>query len=72
PIRPDAGYYSSDAGQFLLPYEAVRAAPDPDRTLLEFLQTTYEAAADRAGWDRLALEDDPAHRAGPRTEVRGG
>ncbi|MGH3778697.1 MAG: DUF5996 family protein [Pseudonocardiaceae bacterium] len=66
PIRPDAAYYSSEAGQFLLPYEAVRAAPDPDRTLLEFLQTSYEAAAERAGWDRLALEDDPARRSGPR------
>lgn len=35
PIRPDAAYYSSDAGQFLLPYEAIRTAPDPDHTLLE-------------------------------------
>ncbi|MGH3934701.1 MAG: DUF5996 family protein [Pseudonocardiaceae bacterium] len=66
PISPDAAYYSNDAGQFLLPYEAVRAAPDPDRMLLEFLQTTYDAAAERAGWDRLALEDDPARRAAPR------
>lgn len=66
PIRPDAGYYRSDAGQFLLPYEAVRTAPDPDHTLLEFLQTTYEAAAEHGGWDRDALEDDPARRAGPR------
>ena len=66
PIRPDAAYYSDDAGQFLLPYEVVRTAPDPDRTLLEFLQTSYEAAAERGDWDRLALEDDPARRAGPR------
>jgi len=66
PIRPDAGYYSSEAGQFLLPYEAVRTAPDPDHTLLEFLQTTYEAAAEHGGWDRDALEDDPARRASPR------
>jgi Family of unknown function (DUF5996) len=66
PIRPDAGYYSTEAGQFLLPYEAVRTAPDPDRALLEFLQTTYEAAAEHGGWDRDALEDDPARRAGPR------
>ena len=66
PIRPDAAYYSDAAGQFLLPYEVVRTAPDPDRTLLEFLQTSYEAAAERGGWDRLALEDDPARRASPR------
>ena len=38
--------YSADAGEFLLPYEAVRTADDPDRTLLEFLQSTYEAAAE--------------------------
>ncbi|HVE95518.1 MAG TPA: DUF5996 family protein [Pseudonocardiaceae bacterium] len=66
PIRPEAAFYSDDAGQFLLPYELVRTASDPDRTLLKFLQTTYEAAAERGGWDRLALEDDPARRASPR------
>lgn len=66
PIRPDAGYYSNDAGQFLLPYEAVRTTPDPDHMLLEFLQTTYEAAAEHGGWDRDAPEDDPACRASPR------
>ena len=44
------------AGQFLLPYEAVRTAPDPDRALLDFLQSTYDAAADLGGWDRAALE----------------
>jgi hypothetical protein len=61
-----AGAYVKDAGQFLLPYEVVRAAPDPDALLLEFLQVTYEAAAENAGWDRGALEDDPARRAAPR------
>jgi Family of unknown function (DUF5996) len=43
----------------LLPYEAVRTASDPDRALTEFLQTTYEAAAERGNWDRQALEADP-------------
>ena len=66
PVGPAEAYYSEDAGQYLLPYEAVRGAPDPDAALLEFLQTTYEAAAEHAGWDRLALEDDPARRARPR------
>jgi hypothetical protein len=66
PIRPEGSYYSSEAGQFLLPYEAVRTAPDPEGMLLEFLQTTYEAAAERGSWDRLALEDDPVRRASPR------
>ncbi len=52
-------------GQFLLPYEVVRTAPDPEHTLLAFLQTTYEAAAERGGRDRLSLEDDLVRRAGP-------
>ena len=66
PVGPADAYYSDDAGQYLLPYEAVRTAPDPDAALSEFLQSTYEAAAAHAGWDREALEDDPARRAGPR------
>jgi hypothetical protein len=61
-----AGAYVKDAGQFLLPYRTVRTAPDPDALLLDFLQATYEAAADNAHWDRAALEDDPARRAAPR------
>ncbi len=43
-------------GEFILPYDAVRSADDPDTTLLEFLQSTYDAAADTAKWDREALE----------------
>ncbi|ORA37323.1 DUF5996 family protein [Mycobacterium aquaticum] len=61
PVGPEAAYYSKEFRQFLLPYEAVRTSPDPDRALLEFLQTTYAAAADLAGWDRSQLESDP-HR----------
>jgi Family of unknown function (DUF5996) len=61
-----AGAYVKDAGQFLLPYETVRTAADPDRLLLDFLQATYEAAAENAHWDRTGLEDDPARRAAPR------
>ncbi|WP_433465621.1 DUF5996 family protein [Spirillospora sp. CA-128828] len=60
PAGPPGAFYSLENGQFLLPYEAVRKAPDPDRALLEFLQATYEAAADLAHWDRPALEADPA------------
>jgi hypothetical protein len=59
PVSPNEAYYSAENGQFLLPYEAVRAAADPDQTLLTFLHSTYEAAAVRGGWDRAALEDDP-------------
>lgn len=55
--RPVAEFgYHPDAGQFLLPYEAVRRAPDPDAMLLEFFQDTYEAAADCGAWDRATLE----------------
>jgi hypothetical protein len=56
PIEPAAAAYNDDFRQYLLPYEAVRTSPDPDATLLAFLQTTYEAAADHADWDRAALE----------------
>jgi len=57
-IEPEAAYYLDDMGEFVLPYEAVRTAEDPDATLLEFLQTTYEAAADLADWERDALEGE--------------
>lgn len=59
PVAPAGAGYSRDVGEFLLAYEVVRRAADPDRMLLGFLQDTYEAAAIRAGWDRAALEDDP-------------
>lgn len=53
-VRP--GRYSSELGEFMLPYESVRAAEDPDAAVLEFLQTSYAAAADLGRWDRSALE----------------
>ena len=55
-VQPDAAYYHKDLREFVLPYEAVRTARRPDDMLLQFLQSTYEAAADMAGWDRRALE----------------
>jgi uncharacterized protein DUF5996 len=54
--RPDAAFFSEPLGEFILPYDAVRTAADPDGALLDFLQSTYEAAADAAKWDRAALE----------------
>jgi hypothetical protein len=51
-----AASYNKDLGQFILPYDAVRQAHDPDALLLGFLQETYAAAADLARWDRKALE----------------
>jgi hypothetical protein len=56
PVLPEGAFYSPDFREFVLPYDTVRQADDPDRTLLEFLQTTYEAAANLAKWDRAALE----------------
>ena len=55
-VRPDAAFFSEALGEFILPYDAVRTADDPDHALLAFLQSTYEAAAIAAKWDRNALE----------------
>ena len=61
PVRPAAAHYSAELGEFLLAYDDVRRATSPDATLLEFLQSSYEAAADRGGWDRPALERQAEH-----------
>jgi len=55
-VVPDGARYSSELGEFILPGEALRAATDPDGAVLEFLQSTYEAAADLGRWDRGALD----------------
>jgi hypothetical protein len=55
-VQPGAAYYSRELREFILPYEAVRTAALPDVALLEFFQSTYDAAADLAAWDRGALE----------------
>jgi len=55
-VRPDAAFYSSELREFILPYDEIRRADSPDDTVLAFLQTTYEAAATLAAWDRDALE----------------
>jgi hypothetical protein len=56
PVRPRDAFYSTDLREFILPYDVVRQAASPDDTLLDFLQTTYDAAADLASWDRASLE----------------
>ncbi len=56
PIGPSGAFYSPDMREFFLPYDAVRQADNPDDALLEFLQSTYEAAANLGNWDRAALE----------------
>jgi len=58
-VRPEAAFFSDALGEFILPYDAVRTADDPDRALLDFLQSSYEAAAVAANWDRDALECEP-------------
>jgi hypothetical protein len=55
-VRPEAAYYHRELGEFILPYEAVRAAPSPDQAILAFVDTTYDRAATLAGWDRMALD----------------
>jgi len=55
-VHPQEAFYSEALGEFLLPYEAVRTAPNPDLKLLSFLQSTYEAGAMLARWDRTAME----------------
>jgi len=55
-VKPDTAFYSTDLREFILPYDAVRLSASPDQTLLDFLQTTYEAAANLAHWDRASLE----------------
>jgi hypothetical protein len=61
PVSPPEAFYSREYNQFLLPYEVVAGAANPDQLLTGFLETTYAAAADLGGWDRAALEIDP-HR----------
>ena len=56
PVRPRDAFYSSELREFLLPYDTVRGSENPDTVLLEFLQTTYDAAAILGKWDRDALE----------------
>jgi len=56
PVQPQGAFYSAQLREFILPYEVVRTSVDPDATLLAFLQSTYDAAATLAHWDRAALE----------------
>jgi hypothetical protein len=55
-VKPNDAFYSQDLKEFIIPYDAVRKSSDPDATLLAFLQSTYEAAADLASWNRAELE----------------
>lgn len=65
PVRPEQSFFHEQLGEFVLPYDVVRRAEDPDAVLMDFLQSTYVAAAELAGWDRAALERDEAASATP-------
>jgi len=60
PVRPAGAHYSPELREFILPLEHVRSATDPDAAVLEFLQTTYDAAADLGRWERGRLERAPS------------
>jgi hypothetical protein len=55
-VRPDAAYFDTELGEFILRYEDVRRAPEPEQLILDFFDSTYEAAAEHAGWERDRLE----------------
>jgi hypothetical protein len=65
-VQPAEARFDTGLGEFLLPYEAVRRAADPDAALLAFLSSTYAAAADAGRWDREALECAPGEPRRPR------
>jgi hypothetical protein len=56
PVKPQAAYWDPQMGEFFLKYDAVRTAPDPEAAILDFCQSTYEAGARLANWDRKAFE----------------
>ncbi|MFD3591706.1 DUF5996 family protein [Nocardia sp. NPDC058640] len=60
PAGPDGAHWDKSLGEFVLPYEVVTQSQDPDATVLHFLQSTYEAAADLANWDRRLFDVNPA------------
>jgi hypothetical protein len=65
-VRPAQAFFSRELGEFILPYDAVRAASDPKTALMEFLQSTYDAAAETGKWDRANLECAPGELGIPR------
>ena len=69
PVEPSAAGWNDGLGEFLLPYEAVRTADDPDAALMQFLQTTYEAASETGKWDRSLLECELGRPRIPRLVV---
>jgi hypothetical protein len=72
-VRPDRGTFSAEFGEFLLRDDDLAGSSDPESTVLDFLESTYEAGATLSGWDRGALEADyPSHRDPRRAWSVGG
>ena len=65
-VRPPQALFHKELGEFILPYDAMRTAGDPERVLMDFLQSTYDAAADTGKWDRAALDCDVGMPGKPR------
>jgi hypothetical protein len=65
-VQPAEAFYSKELGEFILPYDAVRTARDPETVLMAFLQSTYQAAADLGKWDRKDLECGLGEKGKPR------
>jgi hypothetical protein len=65
-VKPQAAYYDTSLREFILPYDAVARAPEPEAALIEFLQSTYDAAATLGHWDRQSLECVPGRPLQPR------
>ena len=70
PVQPKGAYYNDNLREFMLPYEIVRTADAPDTVLMRFLQSSYEAAPDLGGWDRVTL--DRQYGVGRSSLVRAG
>jgi hypothetical protein len=68
-VRPKAAYYHPVMREWILPYESVRSSPDPEGALLEFLESTYEDAANLAKWDRKTLERPPGWVPPPSSRI---
>jgi hypothetical protein len=65
-VLPSAAYFDTNAGEFILPYEAVRTSGNPEAVLMSFLNSTYDAAASLGDWDRKSLECDIGVAGKPR------
>ena len=70
-VVPEQAFFHAQAGEFILPYDVVRTASDPEQILLSFLDSTYDAAARLGGWDRAALECTRGRAGLPRPGLIG-